>query len=98
MLFFIINRFGHCNVPNNYQDNQALSSWISKQRHQYKLYNNGASCSLTEERIRQLNEIGFDWRCDAKKAAKAKAGPYLVTRIRASRATAAAKAAPVVEI
>ena len=53
---------------------------------------------MTEERIRQLNEIGFDWRCDAKKAAKAKAGPYLVTRIRVTRATAAAKAAPVVEI
>jgi len=60
-------KHGDCDVPNNWLDNQPLSSWVSKQRQQYKLYSRRAggvttSCHLTKERVGQLNELGFDWR------------------------------------
>jgi len=60
-------KHGDCNVPNNWLDNQPLSSWVSKQRQQYKLYSRRAggvstSCHLTKERVGQLNKLGFDWR------------------------------------
>jgi len=57
-------RYGNCDVPNNWTKNRPLSHWVSKQRQQYKLYNRegGGTSHLTEERVGQLNELGFDWR------------------------------------
>lgn len=57
-------RHGDCDVPHSYPENQALSKWVSKQRQHYKLYIRGGdrTCSMTEERVRLLDEIGFDWR------------------------------------
>ena len=49
---------GHCNVPNRYDKNPSLGSWVSKQRQDYK------KKGLTQDRIDKLNAIGFDWNRD----------------------------------
>eukprot|EP00980_Cylindrotheca_fusiformis_P013546 scaffold3451_cov109-Cylindrotheca_fusiformis.AAC.2 len=47
---------GHCNV-----DNHQLSNWAKCQRRQYKLFRLGRPSSMTMERIKALNSIGFAW-------------------------------------
>ena len=47
---------GHCDVPSNYKDG-ALSRWISCQRRAFKLNKD----TMTNERIRALQEINFIW-------------------------------------
>jgi hypothetical protein len=53
--------FGHCLVPNQYSANPKLGRWVSKQRSSYRLQQKGKPSSMTEERIRELESIGFDW-------------------------------------
>jgi Helicase associated domain len=60
--------FGHCNVPSSWSKNQPLAYWVFKQRGQYRLFHenivNGNSnnrCNMTEDRIAQLEELGFEW-------------------------------------
>lgn len=60
---------GHCNVPARYNENRKLGIFVSAQRSQYKalqmLENHQAAdttrVSLTSERIRLLNDLGFAW-------------------------------------
>ena len=60
---------GHCNVPARYPLNNRLGIWVTSQRQQFKLRNQGKeadtqtkrSISLTEERIKLLDDIGFLW-------------------------------------
>jgi hypothetical protein len=49
---------GDCEVP---QSDEKLGAWVAKQRHQYKLFQKGQSSQMTEERIQQLNGLGFAW-------------------------------------
>ncbi|KAL9182351.1 hypothetical protein ACHAXT_013003 [Thalassiosira profunda] len=58
---------GDCNVPNNWPDNQPLAAWVAKQRSQYRLYERGSNSGLTEDRVKQLEELGFDWKYPAAK-------------------------------
>lgn len=59
--------YGHCNVPMFYNDNPDLRSWVDEQRNLYQqhlLYNRNSSGSeppYLAEKIRILEEIGFDW-------------------------------------
>ena len=53
--------FGHCLVPQQYAVNPKLGGWVSTQRHNYKLQKDGKPSSMTEERIRKLNGVSFDW-------------------------------------
>jgi hypothetical protein len=46
---------GDCNVPQSYAENPQLGSWVPIQR---QLKRQG---SLSEDRWRRLDEIGFDW-------------------------------------
>ena len=48
------NEFGHCNVPNSYEDKFIIGK-ISQNRVYYK------KGKLSKERIQQLEEIGFKW-------------------------------------
>lgn len=49
-------------VPKRYVQNPALGNWVNKQRQQYKKYcANETPCSMTEDRIRVLNDVGFCW-------------------------------------
>ena len=54
---------GHCRVPQNHCiDNVRLGRWVSKQRSEYKKFKDGKASSMTQERINQLNAIGFKWK------------------------------------
>ncbi|NQU22856.1 MAG: Helicase associated domain protein, partial [Candidatus Nealsonbacteria bacterium] len=48
-------KHGHCNVPNQCPKNPALGAWVSNVRASKK------QKSLAEERIRQLEAMGFSW-------------------------------------
>ena len=64
-------KYGHCRVSQSQTDRQFYS-WISRQRHLYKLLQkNGKANSLTPEKIDQLNQIGFVWNVyDSKEKKK----------------------------
>lgn len=49
------------NVPTKYSENTALGRWVGSQRSQYKLYQKGMKCTMTNERAERLTEIGFEW-------------------------------------
>jgi len=51
----------HCNVPQDYPANQTLSTWVYKQRTHYGLLQDDKTSSMTIERIRKLEAIGFVW-------------------------------------
>eukprot|EP00980_Cylindrotheca_fusiformis_P029668 scaffold23675_cov108-Cylindrotheca_fusiformis.AAC.6 len=51
----------HCNVPQRYYPNLALSQWVKRQRYQYKCKLEGKSSPITKGRIQKLNRIGFVW-------------------------------------
>jgi len=54
-------QFGHCLMPKHYPANNKLENWVSDQRIQYKLFQGGKPSLVTEERIRALESIGFNW-------------------------------------
>jgi hypothetical protein len=56
------NQYGDTLVPKRYAENPVLGNWVNKQRQQYKKFHaKEKPCSLTDERIRVLNEVGFCW-------------------------------------
>ena len=52
---------GDCLVPVNYEKNLKLGRWVSTQRKYYRLYQEGKPTRISEERIKQLSDIGFVW-------------------------------------
>jgi predicted chitinase len=48
---------GHCNVPQNYA---KLSTWVHKQRQQYRLQLEGKTSPMTLSRIQELESLGFE--------------------------------------
>lgn len=48
-------RYGHCNVPDKWTQNFALSGWVGNQR-QFKKRG-----KLSKERMDRLERIGFVW-------------------------------------
>lgn len=55
---------GHCLVPNRYQQDKALGTWVSAQRRAFKMQNRDGKLSkrsISEKRIKRLNEVGFAW-------------------------------------
>ena len=52
---------GHCLVPYQYSANLKLGKWVSNERYQYRLYQEGKPSPMTEERIRELESIEFKW-------------------------------------
>eukprot|EP00980_Cylindrotheca_fusiformis_P003747 scaffold833_cov92-Cylindrotheca_fusiformis.AAC.1 len=53
---------GDCRVPQKYPDNRALGSWVNDQRKQYKFKQEGRRTTLTDARIKELENIGFVWK------------------------------------
>jgi len=51
-------KHGHCNVQ---QSSGKLGRWVNKQRKQYRSFKEGKSSPMTDERVRQLESIGFQW-------------------------------------
>ena len=58
---------GHCLVPHKWKGNPELAQWVKRQRYQYKLKMQGRHSTLTDERLKCLNNMGFVW--DSHKAA-----------------------------
>lgn len=54
-------QFGHCIVPRGFAFNTRLASWVAEQRKQHKLMENGKASSMTSERVKLLEELGFAW-------------------------------------
>ena len=46
------NRYGHCDVPSNWSENQALANWVIRQRSRDKK-------KLTPDQRRRLESVGF---------------------------------------
>lgn len=51
----------HCLVPHTFPENPALARWVKRQRYQHKLLQEGKQSSMTQDRIKILEEIGFVW-------------------------------------
>jgi hypothetical protein len=52
---------GHVRVPNLYPENPQLGQWVSNQRTQYRYYKEGKTSTLKEEKVKQLEAVGFQW-------------------------------------
>ena len=52
---------GHCFVPCKWKGNSKLSTWIKRQRRQYRKIASFQHSALDEERIKELENIGFPW-------------------------------------
>jgi hypothetical protein len=48
-------RFGHCNVPAEWEENSNLGGWVAKMRGLHR------AGRLSNDKVRLLNEIGFVW-------------------------------------
>mmetsp|Transcript_1562 Transcript_1562/g.3176 ORF Transcript_1562/g.3176 Transcript_1562/m.3176 type:complete len:395 (+) Transcript_1562:168-1352(+) len=55
------DKFGHCNVRRTQKEYITLSYWIRRVRGLYKLRQAGKKTSLTDERIKELDDLGFGW-------------------------------------
>mmetsp|Transcript_24571 Transcript_24571/g.51459 ORF Transcript_24571/g.51459 Transcript_24571/m.51459 type:complete len:502 (+) Transcript_24571:141-1646(+) len=64
--------YGNCMVPQRYQANSQLGTWVHTQRRQYKLMTEGKKSSMTKEKADALDSIGFFWA--AKNSASTSAG------------------------
>lgn len=53
--------YGHCNVPQKFDENRQLGAWVRTQKQQYKLLTEGKPSHMSQARIDLLNEIGFEW-------------------------------------
>lgn len=53
--------YGHYSVPSIFPSNQPLATWVKCQRRQYELYLKGHPSFITPDRIRSLDECGFEW-------------------------------------
>jgi len=63
-LVSFVREFGHARVPRRFPSNPSLGMWVSNQRHCYKRHSKGVSSLKTRaDRIRRLNEVGFEWGC-----------------------------------
>ena len=54
-------QFGNCIVPRKYAASPKLGQWLSKQRSTYRKHQERRRTSMPEERIRELESIGFVW-------------------------------------
>lgn len=52
---------GHCLVPHSYARNPPLSRWVKRQRYQYRLKREGKLTTMTNARVKQLEDLGFVW-------------------------------------
>ncbi len=53
---------GDTDVSLKYAKNPSLGAFVNRQRTEYRKMQQGAQSSLTEERIKSLDELGFKWQ------------------------------------
>eukprot|EP00588_Corethron_pennatum_P011456 CAMPEP_0194270878 /NCGR_PEP_ID=MMETSP0169-20130528/4786_1 /TAXON_ID=218684 /ORGANISM="Corethron pennatum, Strain L29A3" /LENGTH=370 /DNA_ID=CAMNT_0039013081 /DNA_START=485 /DNA_END=1597 /DNA_ORIENTATION=+ len=52
---------GTCSVPSVYPEDPQLASWVYRQRTQYRYKKEGRKSNMSEERIKLLNSVNFEW-------------------------------------
>ena len=52
---------GSSNAPQRYRKNPRLGAWVNHQRREYRKFINGQTSQINEERVSQLEAIGFQW-------------------------------------
>ncbi len=52
---------GNCNVPRKWKRDPTLGEWVHFQRRQFRLRQLSRRNHMTDERIRKLEAIGFEW-------------------------------------
>ena len=52
---------GHCNVSRSKGCRNQLKLWVSYQRTQYRMLQQGKSAFINDERVKLLEELGFEW-------------------------------------
>jgi hypothetical protein len=52
---------GDCLVPQRYTLNPQLGTWVNTQRRHYKLLKEEKRSCMTQERLQELEEVGFVW-------------------------------------
>ena len=52
---------GDANVPTLSKENPSLGHWVHDQRKQYRLFNEKKQTAMTNNRIEQLEAVGFKW-------------------------------------
>lgn len=55
-------KHGHCLVPCEFDSDPSLARWVKRQRYQYYLMIHRKKSSMTQERVKVLDEIGFIWQ------------------------------------
>ena len=58
--------WGHCDVLSKYSQYPKLGCWVSNQRRQYRLLKSGKKSFINNERIVQLDNVGFQWTVDSQ--------------------------------
>ena len=62
--------YGDCLVPQSYDQNPQLGTWVKAQRRHGKLFQSGEGGSMTLERYRKLDDIDFTWELKGRSARK----------------------------
>ncbi len=57
-------------VPQQYMPNRSLGKWVSKQREAYRLFVEWKPSSLTKEKVKLLEDIGFSFKVGRGKATR----------------------------
>ena len=52
---------GNCNVPRKWKRDPTLGEWVHFQRRQFRLRQLSRRNHMTDERIRKLETVGFEW-------------------------------------
>ena len=58
--------WGHCNVFDKYAQCTNLGNWLRYQRRQYRLLKSVKKSCIDNERIVQLEDVGFQWISDSQ--------------------------------
>jgi hypothetical protein len=70
---------GNCEIDANDQENAKLREWVGSQQYEFRKWSNGQDANMTEEKVKELEAIGFqftyvnwDQRINELKAYKSK--------------------------
>ncbi len=55
------DQHGNIDVPLKYRHNQGLGAFVNRQRTEYRKLQQGLQSSLTEDRIQDMDDLGFKW-------------------------------------
>jgi hypothetical protein len=53
--------YEYCCVPSHWPKNRPLALWVKRQRYQYRIKNAGQRSTMTEDREKLLEQLGFVW-------------------------------------